>query len=71
MEAIENINNNIMSKENNFVTKDYECSICLDSLEENNIVTLINCNHQFHISCLKQWIDKNNSHKHPTSPRKC
>ena len=61
MEEIENINNNILPKENNFVTNDYECSICLDSLEENNIITLVNCNHQFHESCLKQWTANNNT----------
>jgi hypothetical protein len=64
MDAIENINNNIMPKENNFVTDNYECAICLDSLdnlEGNKIIQLNNCNHQFHESCLKQWIDKNNT----------
>ena len=60
-DVIENINNNILPKENNFVTNDYKCSICLDSLEENNIITLLNCNHQFHESCLKQWTINNNT----------
>ena len=58
---------NILAKENNFVTDDYECAICLDSLdsldncEENKIIQLNNCNHKFHESCLKQWLLHNNT----------
>jgi hypothetical protein len=55
---------NILAKENNFVTDDYECAICLDSLdslEGNKIIQLNNCNHKFHESCLKQWVLHNNT----------
>lgn len=39
-----------------------ECSICFDIVDVNDIFTSIksNCNHYFHVDCIKQWIYKKN-----------
>ena len=43
-----------------------DCSICLDKIEENDIIYLP-CNHHFHKSCLLKWM--NNDEQNPE--RKC
>lgn len=35
------------------------CSICLENIDQNNIVT--KCKHTFHINCLKNWLQKNDN----------
>ncbi len=40
-------------KKYNQVNSNDECTICLELLKED--ITLKNCNHSFHISCLKNW----------------
>lgn len=38
------------------------CSICLRKISVNkNYKVLPNCNHKFHIKCINNWLDKNNS----------
>ena len=32
-----------------------ECSICLVDFETNDSVTLLKCNHCFHIKCIEEW----------------
>lgn len=36
-----------------------ECSICLESIEPNNIV-LTKCNHTFHCNCILSWLKSDN-----------
>jgi len=31
------------------------CCICLNKVNKNDIVTTINCNHTFHLNCIKEW----------------
>ena len=39
-----------------------KCSICLRKISINkNYKVLFNCNHKFHIKCINQWLDKNNT----------
>lgn len=33
-----------------------ECTICLDSLEKNNSVATLECGHEFHNCCIKDWM---------------
>jgi hypothetical protein len=40
---------------------DFECSICLDIIENNNFIKLINCKHIFHRSCINEWKKINNT----------
>tara|TARA_A100001015_G_C15006654_1_gene721016 strand:+ start:904 stop:1419 length:516 start_codon:yes stop_codon:yes gene_type:complete len=40
---------------------DFECSICLDVVENNDFVKLINCKHIFHKSCIDEWQKINNT----------
>lgn len=47
--------NNILCLES-----DHNCSICLDVIEDD-VITLQKCKHQFHMSCIAMWFDKNNS----------
>ena len=33
-----------------------ECSICLEKLEKNNSVVILECGHKFHDKCIKNWM---------------
>ena len=37
--------------------KDDVCTICLLQLHEENDVVELNCNHQYHIDCIKNWLN--------------
>ena len=52
-------NNNYI---NNILTKiiDEECSICIDSYENNRTVYILECDHIFHSTCMDEWIKYNN-----------
>ncbi|KAK9669003.1 hypothetical protein RND81_13G102300 [Saponaria officinalis] len=69
------IENNFMDEhqtkmiENNLKTKTHHvnkgedsdvCSICLDEFEEGSCVGVLDCRHQFHSNCLKNWLVINN-----------
>ena len=32
-----------------------ECSICISEFEEEDIISIPNCNHIFHTECIKEW----------------
>jgi hypothetical protein len=38
-----------------------QCSICLESFHENEILEQLTCGHYYHKTCIKQWFDKKNS----------
>lgn len=40
--------------------RNIECSICLSEYEKDDLVTLLKCDHIYHIDCINNWI-KNNS----------
>jgi len=31
------------------------CCICMNKIYKNDIITTINCNHTFHLNCIKEW----------------
>ena len=35
-----------------------ECAICLDKIENNKNIILLNCDHYFHKNCLDNWFVK-------------
>ena len=37
------------------------CPICLEEFKINKVIMSLNCNHGYHINCIKNWIDKNNT----------
>ena len=37
----------------------YDCPICLDKFEYNNIILLSCCGNKFHLDCLLEWIKDN------------
>ena len=39
------------------VPNDFTCSICLDNSHHN--VYELNCSHQYHLSCITEWNEKN------------
>jgi len=42
------------------------CTICSKSYKRKNKIYIIKkCNHEFHLNCLNNWIDKNNKYKCP------
>ena len=45
-----------MENHNNF-----ECTICLDVIENDKLLTLIGCKHIFHYSCINTWYMKSNT----------
>ena len=42
---------------NNKKLIDDQCSICLDSFPDNQIIQLTPCNHGFHTKCIFSWIE--------------
>ena len=46
----------------NFIeeSESLNCSICQDSINNNDIIRCIKlCNHKFHINCIDKWFEKN------------
>ena len=39
---------------------DHNCPICLDVIDDD-VITLQKCKHQFHMSCITMWFEKNNT----------
>lgn len=35
-----------------------KCSICLDSFEDGELISVLYCHHIFHVGCVKSWIDR-------------
>ena len=48
--------------DNNIHTK---CCICLDEMKLNDYIGQLNCNHVFHINCIKAWFGTNNNKRCP------
>ncbi|CAF1013783.1 unnamed protein product [Adineta ricciae] len=38
-----------------------ECSICLDTYRSGQEVSILSCSHEYHSSCIKEWMIKNRS----------
>lgn len=38
-----------------------ECGICLEKLKNNICLKMENCNHIFHVSCYKKYLNYNNN----------
>jgi hypothetical protein len=45
---------------NNISTVSINCCICLDNIKEDEIICELNCNHKFHETCIKNYLDKYN-----------
>lgn len=43
------------------VNKEEKCSICLTNFEDGEELANLQCNHYFHIDCIKKWLNKNES----------
>ena len=41
--------------------KENKCSICLEEYQKNNNIIKLNCEHQYHKECIKQWFKINNN----------
>ena len=39
--------------------KENKCSICLEEYIENNNIIKLNCEHQYHKECIKEWLNIN------------
>ena len=35
-----------------------ECSICLNNIQANDNIIILNCEHSYHKNCLEQWFKK-------------
>jgi hypothetical protein len=38
-----------------------ECSICLETYRSGQEVSILSCSHEYHSSCIKEWMIKNRS----------
>jgi hypothetical protein len=54
-DEITNLNN--LNNLDSLVINNQECSICVETLNDN-IAIKLKCNHIFHHKCLKEWLDK-------------
>jgi uncharacterized membrane protein YjjP (DUF1212 family) len=34
------------------------CGVCIETMKDDNIVRVMNCDHAFHIDCIDQWFEK-------------
>lgn len=39
------------------LAQNLDCTICLESIDQNAIVTDLSCSHKFHTECLKLWFN--------------
>lgn len=62
-----NDNNNLIKKENTIkyiefsVERDFTnnlCLICLDSMNKDNNIIMIDCGHKYHSECLLTWFER-------------
>ena len=37
-----------------------ECPICFDPLDNTKDIAVLECKHRYHLSCLKDWYNKEN-----------
>jgi len=59
-------NSEIKEKINDeYETMNNTCFICLDNFQENDEIIILNCKHNFHYTCIENWL-KNHSNKCPT-----
>jgi len=72
-----NDNDDDENKENNDDTNEYRgvvtslsnlepgenrcCSICLEDFTKDSQITITPCNHEYHLSCMKQWYCRNHT----------
>tara|TARA_Y100000589_G_C26806199_1_gene487847 strand:+ start:342 stop:593 length:252 start_codon:yes stop_codon:yes gene_type:complete len=40
-------------------TKDYDCKVCLENIENGSIIYDLKCNHKIHKECLDNWLNLN------------
>lgn len=56
------INIYMNTEDTNINTK---CCICLEDMKLNDYIGQLNCNHVFHINCIKEWVLSNNDKRCP------
>ena len=35
------------------------CSICMDEYKNEDVISILNCNHKFHKKCVDKWLYRN------------
>lgn len=40
-----------------------DCAICLDKFDSKKMVCQLQCNHYYHLNCIYQWLERENSKK--------
>jgi Ring finger domain len=56
--------------------EEYQCTICMDTLQDGDRVGSMHCHHVFHADCLKAWLQRRNlcplcKSPHVTTPFSC
>ena len=57
--TVEN-NNKYISYQLSKTDNQYECVIWLEHIKNNEYITLTECFHMYHQSCLNLWLERNN-----------
>lgn len=48
----------LLKKETITLNQNETCTICLELLKKNDIISTLNCNHRYHHVCIKKWTEK-------------
>lgn len=52
---------NMVKACDNVVSENVECTICLETFELDQIITILECGHYYHSDCLLPWLSKNDN----------
>jgi len=59
--AIESLQKIKVNEENFNNFKEIICNVCLNNFEINDVVTILECKHEFHLNCILEWLKIRNT----------
>lgn len=55
----------LITKENSNQLLEQDCSVCLESFQENDPLITLSCKHTFHENCIRVWLQDNEHNNCP------